>query len=264
MTQGSGHSLPEQSGGPSSQRSSAAAGPAAAIRSQFGLMAGLMFDMGDVLYDTTLWRRWLFQLIRRLGLEATYRGFYQTWDRDYLRDVHRGRREFCEAFEAFLSSVGLSRAQIDEVEAACQARRRQLEAQARPLPGVKATLGRLYAAGVILSVLSDSEVPSSVLKQRLVQFGLGGIFTAVVSSIDLRQTKPAAVCYQRTLHAMGLPAEAVAFVGHDTDELAGAAAVGMRTVAFNYDADARADVYIARFEELLELASAAPRRAAAG
>jgi FMN phosphatase YigB (HAD superfamily) len=54
---------------------------------------------------------------------------------------------------------------------------------------------------------------------------------------------------------MGLPADRVAFVGHDAEELAGAARVGLATIAFNYDPDARADVFITRFRQLLSLVS---------
>ena len=45
----------------------------------------------------------------------------------------------------------------------------------------------------------------------------------------------------------------VAFVGHDAVELAGTAALGMSTIVFNGDADARADFAIDRFEELVQL-----------
>src|SRR3989304_5633212 len=82
---------------------------------------GLLFAMGNVLYDATLWRRWLLQLVRRLGVRTDYRGFFETWERDYLDDVYRGRREFCEAVRAFLLSTGLLPAQADALEGACQA-----------------------------------------------------------------------------------------------------------------------------------------------
>jgi len=227
-------------------------------------VAGLLFDMGDVLYDATVWRRWLLQLLARLGLHTNYRSFYRIWDRDYLRDVHRGRRKFCEAFRTFMLSVGLSRAQIDEVEAACQARRRQLDADARPLPGVKSTITRLHAAGLVLGVLSDSEHTATLLGEQLERFGLVGVFATIVSSIDLDRTKPDPVCYLTALQEMKLRPERVAFVGHDCEELAGAAAVGMQTVAFNFDPDAEADVHITRFEELLDVVGVRLTRGAAG
>ena len=52
---------------------------------------------------------------------------------------------------------------------------------------------------------------------------------------------------------MKLPPDKVAFVGHDRLELSGASAVGMPTIAFNFDPDAQADVHISRFEELVEV-----------
>jgi len=218
-----------------------------------GPIAGLLFDMGDVLYDATFWRRWLLRVLSQLGVHTSYRSFFHIWDHDFLDDVYRGRREFCEAFQAFLLSVGLSPGQIDEVEAACQARRSEWERNARLLPGVKPTLAKLHAAGVTMGVLSDSKYPAAVLGERLERLGLGGMFHTVVSSLDLKRIKPDPVCYRAALRAMELAADRVAFVGHDSEELAGAAGVGMPTIAFNYDADAKADVFITRFEDLFPM-----------
>lgn len=214
---------------------------------------GLLFDMGDVLYDATVWRRWLLQILARMGIHTAYREFYRVWDRDFLVDVHCGRRDYHEAFTTFLLSLGLSRGMVDEIEAASQARRRELIATLRPLPGVRPTLCQLQASGIALAVLSDSESPAAELRQRLDKLGIDSCFQAVYSSRDLGQAKPAALGYQTALAAIRLPAHQVAFVGHDADELAGAAALGMPTVAFNYDPEVQADRYLERFEELLDL-----------
>lgn len=238
---------------PARMRGSAAAEPAGVFGSLPRPIDGLLFDPSDVLYDATVWRRWLLRVLAQLGVHTSYRSFFHVWDRDFLDDVHRGRREFCEAFQALLLSVGLSPGQIDEVEAACQARRHLWEQNTRLLPGVRATLGRLREAGVALGVLSDSEYPALVLAQRFERLGLGGIFKAVVSSIDLERIKPDPGCYSAALRAMELSAEQVAFVGHDPAELAGATRAGMATVAFNFGPDAKADMFINRFEQLLSL-----------
>lgn len=226
-----------------------------------GPIRGLLFDMGDVLYDATAWRRWLLQLLGRMGLRANYHAFFRIWDRDYLNDVHCGRREYGEAFESFLLAAGLTWGQIDEVEAASQARKRELESSTRPLPGVRSTIERLSAAGLVLAVLSDSESPADQLRARLGRLGLGGRFLAVISSLDLERTKPDPFCYRAALAAMNLTAEEVVFVGHDADELAGARAVGLRTVAFNFEPDVVADRYLDRFEELLGFFECRPARA---
>ena len=77
--------------------------------------------MDNVLFDATLWQRWLWHLVSRMGAAANYDDFCRTWDLKYLPDVYRGRRERAEAFEAFLLSVGLARGQVDEVQAGLDA-----------------------------------------------------------------------------------------------------------------------------------------------
>ena len=117
----------------------------------------------------------------------------------------------------------------------------------------------------MLGVLSDSDRPGAELRGQLDRFGLHFPFASVVSSLDLSETKPHPLGYRTALEEMGLRAEEVAFVGHDTLELAGAAACGLGTIAFNFDAEAKADVFIARFEELLDVVSQTqPPYAAAG
>ncbi len=213
---------------------------------------GVLFDACNILYDDTVWRRWVLRLLNRVGLHTNYCSFFRIWDRDYLDDVHCGRREFREAFESFLRCVGLTSGQIDEVEAASHARRRQLEANARPLPGVRTTLWRLHQAGFKMGVICDTEHTGALIRERLLLFGIDKLFPALVSSIDLKSCMPDPTIYLAALDRLNLPAESVAFVGHDRVELSGAAAVGMATIAFNADADAEADVRIARFEELTE------------
>ncbi len=222
-------------------------------RNRFGRLRGIVFDMGDVLHDATLWRRWLYQLLVRMGLHSHYRTLYRVWEMDFLPDVHLGKRDFADAFHFFLLSLGLSRGQIDEIEAASQARKRELELDVRPLPGVRDTIQRLAGRGIQLAVLNNSERTGDELQSHLDRLGLGGCFSPVISSVDLQCTKPSPICYRAALARMGLPSDAVAFVGHDRAELAGAWAVGLRTLAFNHEVGARADHYLTHFEELLQI-----------
>ncbi len=214
---------------------------------------GIVFDMDDVLYDATLWRRWLLQLLARFGVKTDFRAFYRTWDSEFLADVHRGHREYGEALQAFLLSQGLSWAQIDEVEAASRVHCQELETGERSLPGVTKTVSQLAARGIALAVLTDSPHPASRVAEKLERLGLAGCFQSVLTSFDLERTRPDARCYEAALAALGLPAPEVLYVGHDSLDLSAAAAVGWRTAAFNHDSDARADVYLSRFDELLEL-----------
>ncbi len=216
-------------------------------------VSGLRFDLGGVLSDDTTWRRWLLRLLRQLGITGDYRDFFRVWDRDFQGQVHRGECNFCDAFRAFLRSVGLTQAQSDEVEASCRAQRRMFDTGLRLLPGVKSTLIRLSQLGFVLGAVTDSEYPAELLRGRLNQLGLEDVFCAVVSSSDLRRTKPDPACYLAALEIMRLPPAEVAFVGHEAAELAGASLVGMPTIACNFETGAQADMFIARFEDLLKV-----------
>ena len=211
---------------------------------------GLVFDMADVLYDATLWRRWLLRLVTSLGVRANYASFYRVWDREYLLDVHCARREYNEAFQSFLLANKLSWAQIDEVEAASRIQRQNLELNVRPLPGVIKTIARLSDLGLPLVALADAPYPAARLAERLKRLGLGNRFGTVLSSFDLEAAQPSAQFYQAVLDALGLPAKGLVYVGHDAEHLAGAKAIGMRTVAFNFQRQARADFHLTRFEDL--------------
>ena len=180
--------------------------PAETPGSEPASLRGLIFDMADVLYDATVWRRWLLQLLARLGVHADYQAFYTAWDRDYLTEVHCGRREFNEAFQAFLFDRGLTWAQIDEVEAAGRIRREELDRNVRPFPCVTAALRQLAADGLALAVLTNAACPADGLQAKLNRLGLSDLFSAVWSSLDLEATKPDSKCYQAALESLQLPA----------------------------------------------------------
>ena len=218
-------------------------------------IGGLILDACNILYDDTSWRRWLLRLLTRLGLQTHYRCFFQVFDRDYLGDVHCGRRTFDEAMQAFLLSAGLSPGQVDEVKAACLSHLRSTENNLRLLTGVRETLRRLHGAGLLLGVICHCEHPAAHIREQFDGLLLTPLLTSVVSSRDLGHIMPDPACYLAALEDMNLPAHEVAFIGHDPAELAGAAAVGMATIAFNCAPDTQADVHLQRFEDLLELTS---------
>jgi FMN phosphatase YigB (HAD superfamily) len=65
--------------------------------------------------------------------------------------------------------------------------------------------------------------------------------------------KPDPQIYQAALKQLDTPPEQAVFVGHKVSELEGACAAGMRTIAFNYEVNARADYFIENFCDLLQL-----------
>ncbi|HEY1784560.1 MAG TPA: HAD family hydrolase [Pirellulales bacterium] len=224
----------------------AASGGTSAIR-------GLVMEMANVLYDATLWRRELVRLLVRLHVPATYPAFFHRWEREYSIDVERGFRQYEEAFQAFLLSAGLSWGQIDEVEAVARCQRHAYEENVRPLPAVSAALSALTKRGLPLVALCDAAEPASVLERRIERLGLRGVFQHVLSSFDLGAAKPAPECYAAALAALELPAAEAAFIGCDRRSLDGAAAYGLRTIAFNCQEEVEADARLESFADIVEL-----------
>lgn len=218
-------------------------------------VSALLFDMDDVLYDATVWRRWLLRLLGNLGLHTHYAPFFHVWEHSYLGDVYCGQREYWDAFRDFLSAVGLSAGQIDEVTAASCARRRQFDRGLRAFPGVKSTLARLSASGMPLGILCNSSHSRTDLQRRLAQIGLANHFEFVISSRDVKRRKPQPESYRLALQRFNLPSNRVGYVGHDAIELGGAAGEGMLAIAFNHGPDVEADVLMERFDELVTVAS---------
>lgn len=215
-------------------------------------VACLIFEADNVLFDATLWRRWLHQLLGRFRVQADFDGFFERWKRGYLEDVHRGRRDFDEALQAFLHSMGVTPAQFDEIEAASTAKRRDLAISTRLLPGVRTALWQLHGAGYRLAVLTNDERSGEQVAAQLERSGLGGLFEAVISSFDLERTVPDPAAFAAAITAVGEPCERIAFVSNCAHSLAGASAVGLRTVSINSGAYAEVDL---RLESISDFAT---------
>ena len=190
----------------------------------------IVFEPAGVLYDSTLWWRWLLALLARLNLTCPAEKFERRWQAEYLPAVQTGRRELAEAFEACLAASGYARCQIDELTAAAIVRRRELELEVHPLPGVSATLSRLRAAGFRLALTCDSTSPPDELGARLARYHLEGSFEVVQCSIELGCTKPNLLAFRAIQQRLELSAERLLFVGCRAGDLAGAAACGWSTL----------------------------------
>jgi phosphoglycolate phosphatase-like HAD superfamily hydrolase len=219
-------------------------------------MEGVLFDLG-VLYDGTLWQRWLWRQVHRLGHPCEFPAFARTWNVAYQPDVNRGVRPLEDALASFLHARGLSPGAAGELVAASRHERKRIEIQDRPLVGVAATLRRLSGAGLSLAVLADSDSPAAALRQRMMRSGLGACDLAVVSSRDVAAVPPEPAGYAACLELVKKPADAVAYVARDSDRLEGARKLGLGTIAMGGgNGPDGADVHVRRFEDLMSLLGA--------
>ncbi len=218
-------------------------------------IVAIAFDVPGVFYDATLWRRWLFQLLGRIGVTADYTEFNVRWERQ-LFDVHRGRREIGEALQAFLHAYGLTWAQAHEIEAASRIQRQALEVDVRPLPGVVAALHALNRCGIPLVAWADAPLTSAKLTERLKRIVPRTEFQAVLTSFELECAQPEASCYQAIIASVAPVASGnVLYVGHDLEHLAAAKEAGLLTAALSYLPAGKVDFAVGRLEDLVTIVS---------
>ncbi|MGE3409817.1 MAG: HAD family hydrolase [Pirellulales bacterium] len=227
-------------------------------------LRGILFDLPGVFHDASRWRRWLWQLAARMGAAREMDSFFAPWDARFAADVFCGKRNHAEACEAFLLDAGLTRCQVEEVQAASEARRRAWEIDARPMPGFREAVLRLRADGMSLGLLADSGRTSEELRGHLNKFVPAEAITAVVSSCDLECARPDARCYRAGLAALGLPAEQVLFVGSEIAELAAAQSLGLAAAALNQPEFPAADLHLESFADLPSRLSPRSAHAATG
>lgn len=214
-----------------------------------GLTRGVVFELGDVIHDATLWRRRLCRLCTTMHLAAPYPYFLETWDRDYLPALHRGRIDLRSALKQYLAAAGLRRAQVDEATAAALADRRLLDETDRPFPTVRSAIARLHRTGYGLVLFANCSRSREGVERQLQQLGLAGCFEAVIASTEVGAAFPDPIAYRAALSAIGLPAGRTAVFAATAAGVAGAAAIRCPTIAFSHVA-AAADIVVDSFSEL--------------
>lgn len=216
----------------------------------------IILDMGDILYDATKWRKWLYQYLKKKKEQfLKYQGFIKLWDEKFLNHVHRGEIEYTEAFNQFLKCLKFNEKEIKLLNKVIWIKKKEIEMKIKPFSGVRFTLKKLKEMGKIICILTDSEsneisIRRGILKEKL---HINQYIDYVVSSIDIKSRKPEKVTYLYCVEKSLSQIKNTIFVGHDQDELDGAKDTGIRTVAFNYIDDVNADYKIKNFKDLLDI-----------
>ncbi len=208
----------------------------------------LLFDAGDILYYRPQEGRRLPCFLRELGIEVKDD---QYIDKESLVNMaYQGLINQDQFREAVLRLYGVT--QSEDIAHGKQLLNEE-DNSVVFFEGVQATLFALKNSGYLLGILTDTANPISVKLSWFEQGGFGNVWDSIISSKELGIRKPDPRIYRAALQQLGLSADQVIFVGHKASELDGAKAVGIATVAFNNDPDARADLFITHFSDLLKV-----------
>jgi putative hydrolase of the HAD superfamily len=213
-----------------------------------GPIRALIFDAGDILYYRPERGAKFAAFLHSLGLELSpnhvqqkkvieYKAYRGEIDHDEYREAIVGLYEISDPEQVTLGKKAL----IDD------------DANVSFFEGVAETLRTLKEQGYLLAIITDTANSISAKLSWFERGGFGHVWDAIISSMDMGVRKPDPKLYLAALGQLGLTSDQAVFVGHRTSELAGARAVGMKTIAFNYDKDADADFYIENFADLLKV-----------
>ena len=193
----------------------------------------LLFDADGVLYHHPRHQFHLASFLAGHGLVMRSAAFVERALRAARFDVLTGRIRRETYYDAVLRVHGV----FDET--AFPAGREALLRDAADIelyPGVPQTLARLHGAGVHIGVVTDSECPAGEhiawLAARRVS---PGVWSTFVVSPDAGVTTAEPAIFQQALAELALPADRVAYVGHETAALATAARLGLMTIGFMPD-----------------------------
>jgi HAD superfamily hydrolase (TIGR01509 family) len=128
-------------------------------------------------------------------------------------------------FRTFLGGAGVSAARF-RAEAVARA-----PAFVRALPGAHEMLARLGGAGIVYAILTNGWSPLQEEKARLIGFD-----ASVLVSERIGTRKPERAAFAALAQHLGLPLEALWYVGDDPfADCAGARAAGMTAVWFDWE-----------------------------
>lgn len=208
----------------------------------------LIFDAGDILYFRPERGSGFAAFLKELGLEINPDHRQRKKEIEY--QAYRGQITHADYREAVVRMYG-----ITAPEQLARGKQALItdDANVAFFEGVPETLCALKEKGFLLGIVTDTANSISTKLSWFERGGFGHVWDSIISSMDVGTRKPDPKIYQASLKQLGLNADQVVFVGHRASELAGARAVGMHTVAFNYDRDAAADYFIENIPELLNV-----------
>lgn len=208
----------------------------------------LIFDAGDILYFRPERGHKFAAFLKELGLEMSPTHAQQKKAIEY--QAYRGQITQNEYREAVVGMYG-----VKEPEQLARGKQALIDDDSNVafFEGVPETLCALKHQGFLLAIVTDTANSISAKLSWFERGGLGHVWDAIISSMDIGTRKPDPKIYAAALQQLNVTADQAVFVGHRASELSGAHLVGMPTIAFNYDHDATADYFIEKFSDLLNI-----------
>jgi putative hydrolase of the HAD superfamily len=208
----------------------------------------LLFDAGDILYFRPNRGQHLKNFLKQSGLAN--RKLHPDAENTLKSQAYHGQITQNQYREELLCLYGVT----DPVLLARGIEAMDLDDNnVEVFKGVSETLKSLKKEGFLLAIVTDTAVPLHIKLSWFEHGGFGDVWDSVISSKEMGTQKPDQRIFNAALQQLGVTVAQAVFVGHSPEELDGARAMGMKTIAFNYDEQAKADFYIEEFKDLLRI-----------
>ena len=188
---------------------------------------GVIFDLYGTLvpFSPNAYARLVGGIGDTLGLPKSH--FIHEWANAWS-DLEKGKFSSTEAFVVHVAKTLGLRIKPGEAHRMAERHRRFQRKTLRPAVHVASTLRRLRDRGLKVGVVTNCPPETPALWTR---FKVKNLISVAVFSCVERVSKPSSEIYQRCLRRMKCRPDACVFVGDGgNDELAGAAAIGLRPI----------------------------------
>ncbi|MGB8252255.1 MAG: HAD family hydrolase [Anaerolineaceae bacterium] len=208
----------------------------------------IFFDAGDILYHRPNKANHLNDFLSQRGINPEK--LDQAKRAKLVDAAYQGKLGRHEYYKKVLRLYGVCSA--PDIEAGMLAMSKD-DNTVEIMPDVPETLHKLKQKGYRLGIITDTALPIHIKLKWFDQAGFGDVWSTITSSKVLGYRKPNPKIYRHALEQAQVTAGEAIFVGHKETELTGAGQMGLTTVAFNYEKDAKADFFIEDFKDLPSL-----------
>jgi HAD superfamily hydrolase (TIGR01509 family) len=215
------------------------------------MIKGIIFDAGDILYSTNAVYRVMHDSLKKLKINVKHQDIRKEWNR--IKSKSQARKQTRGAAWTELGiKFGVDKKLINKFKKMLNFGYKK-GWKTKPYPGVSSTLRRLKKRGYALAVLSDTLNSAKSRKKIYDKLGFGRYIDVVVTSADLKATKPHPKAFNTTIKKMGLKKPEIVFVAHEKDELDGAIKQKIKTIGFHLEDGAKAHYVAKKFTDIYKI-----------
>jgi HAD superfamily hydrolase (TIGR01493 family) len=216
------------------------------------MIKGIIFDVGDILYSTEIFHEASMKSLKKYGVRTTFKKVKSEWDKIKSKSQALKQTRH-EALVEYGLKFGVSKDDIEKFARERETWWNRNRNRIKVFPEVLTTLKKLHKKGYQLAILSDTSHKGKSRRKYYNKLGFGKYFRVILTSADLRATKPHPVTFNTTIKKMRLNKPEVVFVAHDREELSGARKQKIKTIGFNLDPGAKGDYHARRFSDIYKI-----------